>query len=77
MILRIGNNKYIRNVRRHQTLRFAVVAYEVLVVALFARVPHTPIYGHSEHRIVLVLKEFVLVFWHQKNNKNARQSDSM
>ena len=36
----------------------------------------TSICCHSTERVVLVL-EFVTVSWHQKNDKNARQSDSM
>ena len=56
--------------------RLAVVTYKVLVNSLFSRVPHTSNYCHNKQRVVLVL-EFVLVFWHQKNDKNVRQSDNM
>ena len=41
-----------------------------------ARVPRTSIYYHSELHIAHVL-EPILVLWHDRGDKNARQSDIM
>ena len=68
MILRTGNNKC-KEAPDHIWL--AVVPYEVLVISLFARVPHTLNCCHNKQRIMLVLG-FALVFWHQKSDQNAR-----
>ena len=48
----------------------------MLVVLLSAKVPRRSIYDHNKQHVVHVL-EFVLAFWHEKNDKSAGQFDSM
>ena len=74
MILRVVNDKLVSNATRRDTScdfihsgYNGLESYQVLVVSLIC---------HNIQLVSLVL-EFVLVFWHQKNYKNARQSDSM